>query len=104
MAPNLKVDIEWLRKDAKLWTESGQTVVGMANIAGAAKINSPFGSPPVGETAYNPYTLIQDFLDAYNKFCESFEERTRMGQKAMDDMATALLGVANSFEISDLPR
>ena len=104
MAPDLKVDIAWLRKDAKLWTDNGQTLAGMANTAGGAKINSPFGSPPVGETAYDPYTLIQEFLDAYNKFCDSFQQRTKKGQEAMNAMSTALVGVANVFESSDIPR
>jgi hypothetical protein len=104
MAPNLKVDIEWLRKDANLWVDSGQTLAGMANTAGGAKIRSTFGSPPVGEMAYDPYTLIQDFLDAYNKFCDTFEQRTKKGQEAMNAMATTLVGVANVFESSDIPR
>lgn len=104
MAPNLKVDIEWLRKDAKLWVDSGQTLGGMANTVGGAKINSPFASPPAGEMAYDPYTLIQDFLDAYNKFCDKFHERTKKGQEAMNAMSTALVGVANAFESSDIPR
>jgi hypothetical protein len=104
MAPDLKVDIGWLRKDAKLWADSGQTLAGMASTAAGAKINSPFGSPPIGEMAYDPYTLIQDFLDAYNKFCDKFEQRTKKGQEAMNAMATTLVGVANAFERSDMPR
>lgn len=104
MPPDLKVDLEWLRKDAKLWTGSAAKVGGFATTAAGSKISSPFGQPSAGDMAYDPYTLIQDFLDAYNKFCEAFQSRAKKGQEGMDAMSTALVGVANAFQAADTPR
>ena len=104
MPPDLKVDIEWLRKDAKLWTGSADKLGDIAKTAAGSKLSSPFGSPPVGETAYDPYTLIQDFLDAYNKFSDKFHDRAINGQNSMNAMGATLIGVANAFEAADTPR
>jgi hypothetical protein len=104
MPPDLKLDIEWLRKDAKLWTDSADKLRDIANTAAGSKISSPFGSPAVGETAYDPYTLIQDFLDAYNKFSDKFHERAVAGQNSMNAMGATLIGVANAFQAADTPR
>jgi hypothetical protein len=104
MPPNLKADIEWLRKDAKLWSGSAQTLGGFATSAVGSKISSPFGQPSAGDMAYDPYTLIQDFLDAYNKFCQSFHDRAKKGHQAMEAMSTTLVGVANAFQAADTPR
>ncbi|OBI95864.1 hypothetical protein [Mycobacterium asiaticum] len=104
MPPDLKVDIEWLRKDAKLWTDSATALAGFANTAAASKINSPFGSPAVGEMSYDPYTLIQDFLDAYNKFCDAVHDRAKVGETSMNGMGATLVAVANNFAATDIPR
>lgn len=104
MPPDLKVDLEWLRKDAKLWAGGATKLGGFASAAAGSKIGSAFGQPSAGDTAYDPYTLIQDFLDAYNKFCEAFQARAKKGQKGMDGMGTALVGVANAFQAADSPR
>lgn len=104
MAPKLEVDLEWLRKDAKVWTGSADKLGGFASTAAGAKISSSFGQPAVGDMAYDPYTLIQDFLDAYNKFSAAFQSRAKKGQEGMDAMGTTLVGVANAFHSADTPR
>ncbi|BDB43721.1 MULTISPECIES: hypothetical protein [Mycobacterium] len=104
MAPNLKVDLEWLRKDARLWSGSADKLGEFASTAAGAKISSPFGQPSAGEMPYDPYALIKEFLTAYNKFSEAFSSRASKGREGMEAMSTTLVGVANAFHSTDTPR
>lgn len=88
--PNLKADLDVMRRVGKFWPQLGLTAKVIGDDASKLTINGR-----------NPF--LNDYFNAYNKLCDSFKNRMHQGEVAMSNIGHTVTNIANTFEVADAP-